>query len=122
MVPSAADTAAIAVEAGGGGAAPEFAEAVRQGLIINSHDNYEIREQVELAALQEQVHAMFASDETLASKFGTETVKSILAEVGDRVSEDAMHFGSNALPFNANETDLTKGTNTGEVETIELAS
>jgi hypothetical protein len=122
VVPPVADTADIAEDDGGGGAAPEFEVAVRQGLIINSHDNYEIREQVELVALQEQVHAMFASDEILAGKFGAETVKSILADVGDRVSEDVMHFGSNALPDNTNETDLTKGTATGEVETIELGS
>eukprot|EP01046_Picozoa_sp_COSAG06_P093092 COSAG06_NODE_39288_length_414_cov_1.009524_1_plen_58_part_01 len=57
--------------------------ALSQGLIINSHDNYEIQEQVELSVLQEELHAIFASDETLTTKFGVETVKSILAEVGD---------------------------------------
>ena len=67
--------------------------ALSQGLIINSHDNYEIQEQGELSVLQEELHAIFASDETLTTKFGVETVKSILAEVGDRASEDAMHFG-----------------------------
>ena len=91
--PAAAAAAAIADENGGGGTAPEFAVALSQGLIINSHDNYEIQGQVELSVLQEELHAMFASDETLATKFGAETVKSILAEVGDRASEDAMHFG-----------------------------
>ena len=93
VVPPAAAAAAIADENGGGGTAPEFAVALSQGLIINSHDNYEIQGQVELSVLQEELHAMFASDETLATKFGAETVKSILAEVGDRASEDAMHFG-----------------------------
>jgi Na+-transporting methylmalonyl-CoA/oxaloacetate decarboxylase gamma subunit len=92
VVPPAAATA-IADENGGGGTAPEFAVALSQGLIINSHDNYEIQGQVELSVLQEELHAMFASDETLTTKFGAETVKSILAEVGDRASEDAMHFG-----------------------------
>jgi Na+-transporting methylmalonyl-CoA/oxaloacetate decarboxylase gamma subunit len=92
VVPPAA-AAAIADENGGGGTAPEFAVALSQGLIINSHDNYEIQGQVELSVLQEELHAMFASDETLTTKFGAETVKSILAEVGDRASEDAMHFG-----------------------------
>ena len=91
VVPPAA--AAVADENGGGGTAPEFAVALSQGLIINSHDNYEIQGQVELSVLQEELHAMFASDETLTIKFGEETVKSILVEVGDRASEDAMHFG-----------------------------
>ena len=85
---------ATADKEGGGGAVPEFAVALSEGLIINSHDNYEIQEQVELSVLQEEIHAMCANNEALATRFGHETVKSILAEVGDQASEDMMHFGN----------------------------
>ena len=66
--------------------APEFEVAMSQGLIINSHDNYEIQDQVELSLLQEEVHTMFTTDETVRAKFGDELVTSILLEVGKPVS------------------------------------
>lgn len=71
---------------GDDGMAPEFEVAMSQGLIINSHDNYEIQDQVELSLLQEEVHTMFTSDETVRAKFGDGLVKSILLEVGRSVS------------------------------------
>lgn len=71
---------------GDDGIAPEFGVAMSQGLIINSHDNYEIQDRVELSLLQEELHTIFTSDATVRAKFGDELVKSILLEVGKSVS------------------------------------